>query len=346
MPPPSRPKREASDTNMRNIIVGFLLIYGVGQVLLLLQSTGMLSAGDASSKSGGSASSVTAETTDSGAAGLRGGGALDAAASAALVSAAGVTEIPLVYGRVEELPFPELDEDDGGVSIFDVLPASVVEAGEARQALLNSRKKEDKEKDKGGKYDGQPVTVGVPCWTDHRLLWRMGLDSMAEEMDGGSVPVETRRSRTPHAHSELVSDLSCTFHSTPISGGLQCCCSSNTTIPYNSRPAAPDPGTFFCLPSTVVVGARHSGAGLLAAFFQQHAYLRFARAPPPHVMSSVRSLFVVDSVMPRYLSHYSTPSYLPDDFLTLPREGRPKGVSPYFWVDSSPSYFYGINVSP
>jgi len=143
----------------------------------------------------------------------------------------------------------------------------------------------------------------------------------------------------------------CTFHSTPISGGLQCCCTSNITLPStitktdtqgNDNHHNEQPGTFFCLPSTVIVGARSAGAGLLSAFFQQHAYLRYMRAPPTHVMSSIKSLYVVDKVMARYLSYYSSPSILPPDFFNLPRDGRPKALSPWFFQDSSPSYFYSI----
>jgi hypothetical protein len=383
---PPRPAKRADGNTMRYVILGFLVVYGVGQLALLGQSTGVLGGGAGGARKGGGARAGGGGGGSGGGGGGGGGGDADAAAaglrglstdgvsgdgggagaggavvvgaaaaggapgaaggggSSAYAGDAGAALKPFVYDQVEELPFPAVELDDGGVPIFDVVPRAVVEAADARQALLDGRSKADR--DKGGKYDSTPVTVNVPCWTDARLLWRMGLDAMAADMEAGRVPRDTRRSRTPHAFAPLAADLTCTFHSTPISGGLQCCCTSNMTSPFAAGPSssagAPDPGTFFCLPSAVIVGGRATGAGLLAAFFQQHAYLRYARTPPPHVMSAPSSLYVVDSVMPRYLSAFAPPAMLPSGFSALPRDGRAKAVSPWFWIDASPSYLYSV----
>jgi hypothetical protein len=349
-----------SDATLRNGMIAVLVIYALAQAsFLLLGGAGGPSGPVAKAKRAAAAppaeaGTLPSTTTTSGAAAA----AAPVRAVAASISSSGTEERPFVYDAGEELPFPAMTVDDGGVPIYDVLSRSRIEAAEARQVLLDARKKEDKEK--GGKYDSTSVTVGVPCWTDHRILWRMGLDRQAEDMEAGRIPQDGRRSRSPHGFSDIVSDLMCTFHSTPISGGLQCCCQSNLSIPYYSSSGgevgtgsgggsgvtnAPSPGTFFCLPSTIIAGARSTGAGLLAAFFQQHAYLQTGRSAPPHAMAASTSLYVVDSVLPRYLAHYSQPQLLPEGFAAMPRETRGKSISPVFWVDPSPSYFYGIHVS-
>lgn len=373
------------NNTLRYVIIGFLIIYGIGQILLLLQSTNIfhsnengigsttVSSASSSSKKRSSMSqkSLNEESTVSDGSVKQSSSSSSkdtknpsnlrkdttvktervTIQSASLPGSMASSEnMPFQYDHIEELDFPDVNFDDGGTSIYSVVAPAYIDATNARQVLLDSRKKEDK--DKGGKYDSTPVTVKVPCWTDHRLLWKMGLDRMADDMEEGTIPTELRRSRAPHAYSHIVADLMCTFHSTPISGGLQCCCTSNITLPStiskidtqgNDNHHNEVPGTFFCLPSTVIVGARSSGAGLLAAFFQQHAYLRYTRSPPSHAMASSPSLYVVDNIMARYLSYYSSPAILPPGFFSLPRDGRPKAISPWFWQDASPSYFYSIS---
>jgi hypothetical protein len=256
--------------------------------------------------------------------------------------------IAFSFGRTEELPFPPVEMDDEGVPALSVVKAEYIERGRQLREMKEAERNKPKETrvEKYGKYSGVQVTVKTPCWADYRLLWRMGLDFMADDQEDDEVPGETRRSRAPHAFAELASNLVCTFHSTPIAGGLQCCCESNASNPYvdTTKVQAKNSGTFFCLPSTIFLGAKNAGVGLLAGFMQQHAYLQFAeKQAPPRVMSAVKSQWVVDGVMPRYASYYSR-SMVPG-WQDLEAEKRRQLVSSRFWIDVSPEYLYGINTA-
>lgn len=199
-------------------------------------------------------------------------------------------------------------------------------------------------------YDSMSVTIGHPCWSSSRLLYAMGLDRMAVDLADEPPPRDLQRSKLDHALAPLANDLFCTFHSTPIQGGLQCCCTSNLTVDAvlggATAPPAEAPaegGTFFCMPTMSFVGARNTGVGRLYALFHQHAYMVTAPAPPPHAFAAVTNRMVVDGVMPRYAGHYA--NQMPAKWRKLPTFAeRNKAVSSSFWVDPSPSYFYGINV--
>ena len=260
----------------------------------------------------------------------------------------GSSSMAFSFGRSEELPFPPVEMDDEGVPALSVVKPESIERGRQLREMKEAERNKPKETrvEKYGKYAGVQVTVKTPCWADYRLLWRMGLDFMADDQEDDEVPGETRRSRAPHAFADLAANLVCTFHSTPIAGGLQCCCESNTTMPYvdTTKVQAKNPGTFFCLPSTIFLGAKNAGVGLLAGFMQQHAYLQFAeKQAPPRVMSAVKSQWVVDGVMPRYASYYSR-SMVPG-WQDLEAEKRRQLVSGRFWIDVSPEYLYGINTA-
>ena len=200
-------------------------------------------------------------------------------------------------------------------------------------------------------FDAMGVTIGHPCWTSPRLLYAMGLDSMAAYLSDQAPPKDLQRSKAPHAYAPLVSDLWCSFHSTPVQGGLQCCCNSNNSLPaFRGGLEAPPPtlpkegGSFFCLPSLTFAGARGTGIGRLYALFHQHAYMVTSPASPPHVHSAVDNRLLVDTVMPRYAAHFL--SQTPPEWQALATfEERNKAVSSKYWIDASPSYFYGINVS-
>jgi hypothetical protein len=262
-------------------------------------------------------------------------------------SLSGDGSLAFSFGRSEELPFPPVDMDDEGIPALSVVKPEYIERGRQLREMKEAERNKPKETrvEKYGKYSGVQVTVKTPCWADYRLLWRMGLDFMADDQEDDEVPGETRRSRAPHAFAELASNLVCTFHSTPIAGGLQCCCESNTTLPYSDNAkvqSQTNAGTFFCLPSTIFLGAKNAGVGLLAGFMQQHAYLQFAeKQAPTRVMTAVKSQWVVDGVMPRYAAHYSR-SMVPG-WQDLEAEKRRQLVSGRFWIDVSPEYLYGIN---
>lgn len=202
-----------------------------------------------------------------------------------------------------------------------------------------------------GLYEASSVTIGHPCWGSPRLLYAMGLDKMAEHLSDAPPPRDIQRSRVEHPYAPIVNDLFCVFHSTPIQGGLQCCCHSNLSVSMVRGGATEPPrelakqgGSFFCLPSMVLAGARNTGVGRLYALFHQHAYMVQAPSPPSHAFSSVTNRMLVDNVMPRYVAHYEKQT--PREWQQLPNfVARNKAVSSKFSVDASPSYFYGINVS-
>jgi len=199
-------------------------------------------------------------------------------------------------------------------------------------------------------FDSMSVTIGHPCWTSPRLLYAMGLDGMAAYLSDEPPPRDLLRSKAVHAYADLTSDLWCSYHTTPIQGGLQCCCNSNISLSaYRSgktKPPSEIPetgGSFFCLPSMTFAGARGTGVGRLYGLFHQHAYMVTSPSVPPHIHSSVENRLLVDGVMPRYVQHYlkQTPQEY-QSMLTFVE--RNKAVSSKYWVDASPSYFYGTHV--
>jgi hypothetical protein len=203
----------------------------------------------------------------------------------------------------------------------------------------------------GDLYDSMSVTIGHPCWASPRMLYSLGLDSMATYLSDAPPPRDLFRSRLPHPLAPLASDMHCVFHSTPIQGGLQCCCHSNLSLssvvagkPLDpSGGPGPDGATFFCLPSLTIAGARNTGVGRLYALFHQHAYLVAAPAPPPHVHSSIINRLLVDGIMPRYAAHYAKQT--PAEWQRLPTfKERNKVVSDKYSIDASPSYFYATHV--
>jgi hypothetical protein len=200
-------------------------------------------------------------------------------------------------------------------------------------------------------YDAMSITTGHPCWQSPRLLYAMGLDSMAETLSGAPPPRDIQRARAEHAMAPVANNLFCSFHSTPIQGGLQCCCHSNLSVSMARAGETSSPrelpkagGTFFCLPSMVFAGARNTGVGRLYALFHQHAYMVTAPSPPPHAFSSVTNRMLVDGVMPRYVAHFEKQTPRAWQELKTFKE-RNSAVESKFSVDASPSYFYGINVS-
>ena len=200
-------------------------------------------------------------------------------------------------------------------------------------------------------YEASSVTIGHPCWGSPRLLYAMGLDKMAQHISDAPPPRDIQRSRVEHPFTPIVNDLFCVFHSTPIQGGLQCCCHSNLSVSMVKGGATAPPrelpkegGSFFCLPSMVFAGARNTGVGRLYALFHQHAYMVKSPSTPPHAFSSVTNRMIVDGVMPRYVANYERQT--PREWQKLATFAeRNKAVSSMFNVDPSPSYFYGINVS-
>jgi hypothetical protein len=271
----------------------------------------------------------------------------------------------------KEPPYPPMAGNEDAVPILAAHPR-LEKVGEEWEAKAEELKKEAKKAAKAeGKdpevaaaavklpprgandlFDAMSVTIGHPCWTSPRLLYAMGLDSMAAYLSDQPPPRDLQRSKAPHAYAPLTSDLWCSFHSTPVQGGLQCCCNSNisvsafrsgTTEPPSTLPK--EGGSFFCLPSLTFAGARGTGVGRLYALFHQHAYMVTQPSTPPHVHSSVDNRLLVDTVMPRYTSHFL--SQTPPEWQALQTfEERNKAVSSKYWIDASPSYFYGINVRP
>ena len=269
----------------------------------------------------------------------------------------------------KEPPYPPMAGNEDAVSILAARPA-LAKVGEAWEASAAALKKEAGAAAKAeGKdaalaaaavklpprganelFDAMSVTIGHPCWTSPRLLYAMGLDGMAAYLSEQPPPKDLQRSRAPHAYAPLAADLWCSFHSTPVQGGLQCCCNSNIShAAFRSGVSEPpatlpkDGGSFFCLPSLTFAGARGTGVGRLYALFHQHAYMVTSPATPPHVHSAVDNRLLVDTVMPRYAAHFLQQT--PAEWQALQTfEERNKAVSSKYWIDASPSYFYGINV--
>ena len=272
----------------------------------------------------------------------------------------------------KEPPYPPMAGNEDAVSILAAQPklAKVGEAWEAeaarlRKEAIDAAKAQGKDavatevavhavklppRGANELFDAMSVTIGHPCWTSPRLLYAMGLDSMAAYLSDQPPPKDLQRSKAPHAYAPLASDLWCSFHSTPVQGGLQCCCNSN--ISHSAfRGGVSDPpstlpkegGSFFCLPSLTFAGARGTGIGRLYGLFHQHAYMVTSPSTPPHVHSAVDNRLLVDTVMPRYAAHFLAQT--PPEWQALQTfEERNKAVSSKYWIDASPSYFYGINV--
>ena len=270
-----------------------------------------------------------------------------------------------------EPPYPPFSGNEDAVPILTARPdlGSVGAAWEEAARALKASAEEDARaagkdpavasaavklppRGNGDMYDSMSVTIGHPCWGSPRMLYAMGLDAMAVHLSDAPPPKDLQRSKLAHPLAPLASDMFCTFHSTPLQGGLQCCCHSNMSLPDvaagkpvdGAAPPGPEGGTFFCLPSMTIAGARNTGVGRLYALFHQHAYLVSAPAPPPHVHSSITNRLLVDGIMPRYVAHYAAQTPKAWQKLTTFKE-RNKAVSDKFSMDASPSYFYAIHVS-
>lgn len=270
----------------------------------------------------------------------------------------------------QEPPYPTLPGNEDAVPILAVRP-QLEDVGKDWEASVKGLVKAAEEEARaGGKdvavaaaavkkpprganshFDAMSVTIGHPCWQSPRLLYAMGLDDMAAYLSDEPPPRDLLRSKAPHAYADLTSSMWCSYHTTPIQGGLQCCCNSNISASAyrtgKTKPPAEIPetgGSFFCLPSMTFSGARGAGVGRLYGLFHQHAYMVTAPSTPPHIHSSVENRLLVDGVMPRYVQHYLKQT--PKEFQAMTTfEERNKAVSSKYWVDASPSYFYGIHVS-
>jgi hypothetical protein len=146
------------------------------------------------------------------------------------------------------------------------------------------------------------LTTGESCWGKNaEELFSLGLDDMADGARDMPVPQGIRRSRVRHVGAEAVASLTCSWHSAPIGGGMQCCCSgAEAIIPPPADAKVAPPGPFFCLPSLLITGPRHAGVGIAWAYINDHKYLAAdPKAALAHAYLGVTVWQATDGVLPR-----------------------------------------------